>query len=48
MNNYGKVKQFPIDEELIPLSEEQMANSDEADDIRCFVGCSYAEPTRGI
>ena len=33
MNNYGKVKQFPFDEELMPLSEEQMANSDEADDI---------------
>ena len=33
MNNYGKVKQFPIDEELMQLSEEQMANSDEVDDI---------------
>ena len=33
MDNYRKVKQFPIDKELMPLSEEQMANSDEADDI---------------
>lgn len=33
MNEYGKVKQFPFDDELMPLSEEQMANSDEADDI---------------
>lgn len=33
MNEYGKVKQFPFDEELMPLSEEQLATSDEADDI---------------
>jgi hypothetical protein len=33
MNEYGKVKQFPIDEELMPLSEEQSANSNAADDI---------------
>ena len=35
MDNYGKIKQFPIDDELMPLSEEQSANSDEADDIEC-------------
>jgi hypothetical protein len=33
MNEYGKVKQFPFDEELMPLLEEQLATSDEADDI---------------
>ena len=33
MNSYGKIMQFPFDGDLMSLSEEQMANSDEADDI---------------
>lgn len=33
MNSYGKIKEFPFDDELMPLSEEQLADANEADDI---------------